>query len=137
MLAGALVVGLLVFTTAVAAGAIGHGHRKAACRRRAVCGFTIHGNIKRLYPGVHRRLKLVVHNPGRRRLTVRRITTRVRGGNAACRARDLHVSAFRGRIRVRPHRSRRIRVKIWMRAGSPTSCEGHVFRLAFRGRATG
>lgn len=136
MLAAALVAAVLALTTAVAAGSIGRNHGKAACHRSTACRFSIHGRIKGLYPGVHKRLKIVVHNRGPRRLTVRAITVRVKGGSAACRARNLHVSAFHGRLRVRAHKSRRVRVRIWMRAGSPTACEGHVFRLAFRGRGT-
>jgi hypothetical protein len=76
----------------------------------------------------------VVHNPGRRTLTVRSITTHVKGASAACRARNLHISTFHGHLRVRAHRSRRVRVRLWMRPDSPPACQGGVFRLAFRGR---
>jgi len=136
VLAAALVAGVLALSTAVAAGSIGHGHRRAACMRGTACGFTLDGQIKGLYPGVHKRLKIVVHNRGSRRLTVRSITTRVRGGSAACRARNLRVSRYRGRLRIRAYTSRRVRVRIWMRRSTPTACQGHVFRLTFRGRGT-
>lgn len=130
VLAAALVAAALAFTTAVATGSVGHGHHKSAGR------FVLHGRISGLYPGVQRKLAIVVHNPGRRRVTVRSITTRVAPASAACKARNLHVSAFRGRLRVRAHRSRRVAVRISMRPDSPTACEGGVFRLSFHGRGT-
>jgi hypothetical protein len=128
LLATALIAGALALTTAVATGAVGHGHRKSPGR------FTLQGHVRRLYPGIHKKLKIVVHNPGRRVLTVRSITTHVRAASAACKARNLHISVFRGRLRVRAHRSRRVKVKIWLRPNSPAACAGGVFRLAFHGR---
>lgn len=129
MIGAALAACALAVTAAVAVGSVGHGHRRAAGR------FTLHGHVSGLYPGVRRRLRIVVHNPGRRPLTVRSITTHVRNASAACKARNLHVSAYRGRLRVRAHRSRRVSVRLWMRPDSPTACQGRVFRLAFHGRA--
>ena len=129
MLAAALVAGALALTTAVATGAVGHGgHRKSAR------GFTLHGHVSGLFPGVSKKLEIVVHNPGARALTVRSITTRVSAATAGCSARNLHVSAFRGHLRVRAHRSRRVAVKLRMRPNSPKACAGGVFRLAFHGR---
>jgi hypothetical protein len=130
MLAAALVAGALALTTAVAAGSVGHGHRKSAGR------FSIHGQVSGLYPGVRERLKIVVRNPGARALTVRSITTRVSGASAGCSARNLRVFAFRGHLRVRAHKSRRVAVRLSMRPDSPKACEGGVFRLAFNGRGT-
>jgi hypothetical protein len=128
MLAAGLAVCVLALTTAVAAASIRH-HQRATTGR-----FILRGHVRRLYPGVHRKLEIVVRNPGRRALTVRSITTHVSAVGAACKARNLHVSTFRGHVRVRALRSRRVSVRIWMRADSPTACQGGVFRLAFQGR---
>jgi hypothetical protein len=129
MLAAALVAGALALTTAVATGSIGHGHHRGSAGR-----FTMHGHVKGLYPGVRKKLRIVVHNPGPRALTVRSITTRVSDASAGCGARSLHVSAFRGHLRVRAHKSRRVAVKLSMRSDSPAACQGGVFRLTFHGR---
>jgi hypothetical protein len=128
MLAAALVAGVVALTTAVATGSVGLSHQGNAGR------FSLHGRVSGLYPGVHRRLRIVVHNPGSRSLTVRSITTKVTGASAGCSAQSLHVSAFRGRLRVRAHRSRRVAVTLRMRSDSPAACEGGAFQLAFQGR---
>jgi hypothetical protein len=128
LLAAALATAALALTVTIATGSIGHRHRRTAAH------FTLHGRVRGLYPGVRKRLKIVVHNPGRRALTVRSITTHVRDASAACKARNLHVSAFHGRLRVRGHRSRRVAVKVRMRRDSPAACQGGIFRLAFHGR---
>ena len=90
-----------------------------------------------LYPGVHRRHVIVVRKRGRRPIIVRSVTTRVRRARSGCPGRYVHVSRFRGRVRVRRHASRRIRVRIWLLRGTPSACQGAVFRLVFRGRASG
>jgi len=126
--ATALAAGALALTTAVATASSGYGHGGTTGR------FTLQGHVHGLYPGVHRRLTIVVHNPGRRALTLRSITTHVSAVSAACKARNLHVSAFHGRLRVPAHGFRRVSVGIWLRADSPKVCQGRVFRLAFQGR---
>lgn len=69
-------------------------------------------------------------------LRPRSVTTRVRDASRACRARNVSVSAYRGRLRIRARGSRRVRVTVLMRADSPSACRGAVFPLAFRGFAT-
>jgi hypothetical protein len=126
----ALAVAAGLFATAAAFGALGASHRRAAA------GFRLSGHVTGLYPGQRKRLVIVVHNRGKRALRVRVITTRVRDASRACRARNLKVASFQGSLRVRAHRSRRVAVRVSMRADSPTACQGAVFRLAFHGRAT-
>jgi hypothetical protein len=126
-LAGLLVAGL---TTATAIGSAGVGRAKSGK------GFSLSGHVTGLYPGQRKRLVIVVHNRGSRALRVRVVTTRVRDASRSCKARNLRVTAFHGSLRVAGHRSRKIAVRASMRADSPTACQGAVFRLAFRGRAT-
>lgn len=128
LFATVLTAGALALTTAVATASSGHGHHGTTAR------FTLRGHVRRLYPGVHRKLKIVVHNPGRHAVTVRSITTHVSAVSPACKARNLHVSAFRGRLRVPARKSRGVFVRVWMRPDSPKACQGGVFRLTFHGR---
>jgi hypothetical protein len=121
---------LVLAAVMVAAAALG------ASGKHGRSGFTIKGRIGGLYPGVHRRLVIVLRNRGRRPIVVRSVTTRVRRARPGCPGRYVHVSRFRGRVRVRGRASRRIRVRIWLVPGTPSACQGAVFRLAFRGRAT-
>jgi len=124
----AMVLAPLVAAGVVRALASGHG--------RPSRGFTLAGHVKGLYPGARRRLVIVVRNRGRRPLRVRSVTTRVRDASAGCSGRNLRVSRFRGRVRVRARRSRRIAVSVRMLPESPAACQGAIFPLVFRGRAT-
>jgi hypothetical protein len=117
-------------TVAAALGAVGSG------RGRVTGGFTLAGHVSGLYPGARRRLLIVVRNRERRPLRVGSVTTRVRDASAACSGRNLHVSRFRGRLRLAGRGSRRIAVRVWMRPESPAAWQGAVFPLVFRGWAT-
>jgi hypothetical protein len=119
-------------TAMAAIGAVGAGPVRATKG-----GFTLAGNIRGLLPGVHRRLVITVHNRGRRPLLVRSISVRiVRAASPGCAAKNLYVSRFRGRLRLRGHATRRIAVRVWMVRNSPSACQGAVFPLVFKGRAT-
>jgi hypothetical protein len=125
---------VLPLITALAAGAaVGATSSGHHAQRRQ---FTLTGHVIGLYPGSHRRLTIVVRNRSRKPLRIRSVITRVRDAGPACRARNLRVSKFRGRLRVRPHRRRRIAVTVWMRPDAPDGCQGARFPLVFRGRAT-
>jgi hypothetical protein len=126
----AIAAAVTALTGAAATGSLGSGHGMAAGE------FTLRGHVRGLYPGARRRLVVVVHNRGRRPLRVRSITARVRSANRACGARNLRVSPFRGRLLVRGRQSRRVAVTVWMLPESPAACQGAVFPLVFRGRAT-
>jgi hypothetical protein len=97
---------------------------------------TLTGHVAGLYPGARRRLTIVVRSRTQRALRIRSVTTRVRDAGPACRRRNLRVSSFRGRLRVRPRRARRIAVTVSMRRDAPNACQGALFPLVFRGRAT-
>jgi hypothetical protein len=120
---------VVAFGAAAAIGALGG-------KSKARSGFRLTGHVTGLYPGEHKRLVIVVRNRGRKALRVRSITTRVRDASRACPRRNLHVPRWRGRLRVKGHRSRRVKVTVWLRADSPSACQGARFRLVFRGRAT-
>lgn len=132
---GAAAVAVLVVATTALAGAAATRPLGKNKRRPAV-SFTLRGHVGGLFPGASRRLVIAVHNRSRRSLRVRSITTRVRDAKRGCRARNLRVSAFRGRLRIGPRRSRRVAVRVRMLPSAPAACQGAVFRLAFRGRAT-
>jgi hypothetical protein len=105
-------------------------------RGRGAATFSLRGHVGGLFPGAEKRLVIAVHNRSRRSLRVRSITTRVRDGKRGCSAGNLRVSAFRGRLRVGAGRSRRVAVRVRMLPTAPAACQGAVFPLAFRGRAT-
>jgi hypothetical protein len=119
-----------VLTGAAAQGSSGSG------RHRVASTFTLRGHVVELYPGARTRLVIAVHNRGRRSVRVRSITTRVRDAKPGCSAKNLRVAAFRGRLRVGAGRWRTVSVSVRMLPTTPVACQGAVFPLAFRGRAT-
>jgi hypothetical protein len=128
----ALAAAAAALTAMAAIGATGAGPARATKG-----GFTLAGHIRGLLPGVRRRLVITVHNRGRHPLMVRSISVRiVRAPSPGCAAKNLHVSRFRGRLRLRGHATRRIAVRIWILRDSPSACQGAVFPLVFKGRAT-
>jgi hypothetical protein len=129
----------LVATTALAALALGAAAAIGALGghpRKATSGFRLAGHVSGLYPGVHKRMVIVVRNRGRKALRVRSITTRVRNAKGGCSRRNLHVSGWRGSLRVKGRSSRHVKVRVWLLPDSPAVCQGALFRLVFRGRAT-
>jgi hypothetical protein len=130
-MAMALAAAAAALTAVAAIGAVGAGPARATKG-----GFTLSGHIRGLLPGIPRHLVITAHNRGRRPLLVRSITVRVRAAGPHCGAKNLHVSRFQGRMRLRGHASRRIAVRVSMLRDSPSACQGAVFPLAFKGRAT-
>jgi hypothetical protein len=119
-----------VLAAGAAVGAVGSG------QHARVRPFTLSGHVSGLYPGARRRLTIVIRNHSRRPLRIRSVTARVRDAGPACRGRNLRISRFRGRLRLRARRARRIAVTVLMRPDAPDACQGARFPLVFRGRAT-
>jgi hypothetical protein len=99
-------------------------------------GFTLSGHVSGFLPGERRLLVITARNRGRTPLLVRSVVTHVHDPSAACSGGNLQVSKFRGRLRLDGRGSRRIVVTVSMSAASPSACQGAVFRLSFKGRAT-
>ena len=131
--ATALLLIVAAATALTGASALGSlGPRGKAARS----GFTIRGHVGGLYPGARKRLTIVVRNRTARPLQVRSIRTRVRAARRSCRARNVRVSPYRGRLLLRPHQWRRVSVRIRMLRSAPQTCQRAVFPLEFHGTAT-
>jgi hypothetical protein len=127
--AAALVVATATVLTSAAA--LGPGHRTTA-----KSGLTIRGHVRGLYPGAHKKVRLVVRNRSRRALQVRSIRTRVRNAGPLCSGKYVRVDRFKGRVRLGPGRWRRVFVRIRMLETAPDACQRAKFPLEFRGTAT-
>jgi hypothetical protein len=125
-------VGLLAvaLTAATAIGSTGVGRGKKGR------GFALSGHVSGLLPGERRQLVITARNRGRTPLLVRSVVTQVHDASAACSGRNLQVSRFRGRLRLKGRGSRRIVVSVWLSTATPSACQGAVFHLSFQGRAT-
>jgi hypothetical protein len=69
-------------------------------------------------------------------MRVRSITATVKAARPGCGARNVRVSRYRGRLRIRAGGTGRIALVARMPRSSPTACQGAVFPLVFRGRAS-
>lgn len=98
-------------------------------------GFGISGSAGGLYPGASRRLRLVVTNRHKFAIVVTSISTTVASHAPGCRASNLKVSKFSGRLTVRARRSASKFVRITLSRAAPDPCQGVVFRLRYSGLA--
>jgi hypothetical protein len=128
--AAALVAAVAALTGASALGSSESNHHRISST------FTLRGHVDGLYPGARVRLLIAVHNRGRRPLRVRSITTRVRDAKPGCSAKNLQIGRYRGRLRVEARHWRNVSVSVRMLPTTPVACQGALFPLAFRGRAT-
>jgi hypothetical protein len=108
-------------------------------------GLRGHGEASGFYPGLHQPLWVRVRNPLDDRVRVRSIRTRVGSAGPGCSSDNLVARHSRGlrqlrrgnwrHVRIPPHGSRRVRVRVWMRPRAPDACQGATFPLRFRIRA--
>jgi hypothetical protein len=97
--------------------------------------FPISGSASGLAPGVERELLLTVGNPFDWSITVTRLTVQVSDSTAVCRASDLQVSDFNGRLVIPRHQERTQAVTMMLRGDSPDSCQEQRWPLSFGGQA--
>jgi hypothetical protein len=114
----------------------GHGIRPlgiAAGHHRAH-KIGVRGHLTGLYPGVRMPLPARVKNRYPFAVKVRSIRTRVRRASPGCPRRAVKVRRYRGHVRVRAHRARRVGLRIRMRPATPDACQGTTFQLRFKAR---
>jgi hypothetical protein len=92
----------------------------------------ITGHITGLYPGAKRRMRVKVRNPHDHAVRLRFVGARVRSMSRQCPRRNLVVRRSRRRLRIPPHRTRRLWLRVLMRAAAPAGCQDAEFRLRFR-----
>jgi len=89
-----------------------------------------------LYPGLRRPLVVRVRNLRGSPTAVRRVRVRVRRASRHCPRRSLRLSRFRGWVRIKAHRTQRLRLRARMAFTAPDRCQGARYRLRVRVRAT-
>jgi hypothetical protein len=100
--------------------------------------FSLRATARRLFPGKRRPLRVRISNPNRFAIKVTRIRVRVKPDRThlSCPP-DQYVrkTRFTKSIRVRPRRSRRVRLAIKLLYSAPDACQGAAFPMRLRGRA--
>ena len=124
---------LALIATLTAAAAIGASGKR---RHDSHPGLALSGHVAGLLPGQRARLTIAVRNRLRRAVHLRSVTTAVRTAARGCAGRNLAVARYVGRLRIGPGRRARVTVSVRMRRDSPDACQGKVFPLVFRGRAS-
>jgi hypothetical protein len=136
----------VVLAIAVASGAAayaalpGNGDGRAALRAHAAASaasaLRISGHVRGLYPGARMGIRLKVRNGSSRWVVVRAIRADVRSGASGCSPDNLStVPKELTYPRIRPHKTRRVGIRIRMWKKTPDACQGVTFPLRYKVRA--
>lgn len=101
---------------------------------RAIKSFTISGTMQGLYPGANLPLVLIVANPQSVTIKVTAISTTV-SGSSSCPGRNVAVSPYTGRLKVRRRSVSRVTVQVTMARSALDACQGNTFVFHYIGTA--
>jgi hypothetical protein len=93
------------------------------------------GHARGLYPGRVGPLRVHLDNLGQRPQIVGSVWATVGNAGPRCSARNISVSAYRGRLRIPPRGRRWISLTIAMRPNAANTCQLAVFPLTFHAGA--
>jgi hypothetical protein len=136
-----LLVLLALASGGVAYAALAQGHHGTAAKpaqasHAGASDVRVSGHVSGLFPGARKGLRLEVRNGSRRWAVVRAIRADVAAGATGCPPRYLStVAKDLAYPRIRPHKTRRIGVRVRMWPAAPDACQGVKFPLRFRIRA--
>jgi hypothetical protein len=121
---------------ALSDGRDGNAAKPAEASHASASAIRVSGHVNGLFPGARKGLRLKMRNGSRRWAVVRAVKADVTAGTVGCPPRYLStVPKDLGSPRIRPHKTRRIGVRIRMWPGAPDSCQGVRFPLRFKLRA--
>jgi hypothetical protein len=121
---------------ALSDGRDGNAARPAKASYASASDVRVSGHVKGLFPGARKGLRLKVRNGSRRWAIVRAVKADVTSGAGDCSPRYLSTVPKNLRYpRIRPHKTRRIGVRIRMWPGAPDACQGVRLPLRFKVRA--
>jgi hypothetical protein len=93
----------------------------------------VSGHVLGLYPEARRWIGVVIRNRSSRRALVRAVRADVVRGAPGCSRDNLATAPKHLRHpRIRPHRSRRTRIRVRMLGRAPDACQGVRFPLRFK-----
>lgn len=96
---------------------------------------SIAGSVAGLYPGGTLPLVLTVTNPGAGAITVTSIGTVVGKTSNLCRASNIHVTKFSGKLLVPATGKATTTVEVLMAHSAPNACQGAIFPFRYHGSA--
>ena len=107
-----------------------------AAGHTATAAFSISGSMKGLFPGTSRPLVLIVSNPLKSAIDVTSIKTTVGAASNSCRASNVKVSSFAGKLLVHAGGKAKVTVHVTMARAAPNACQGKLFPFHYSGSAT-
>jgi hypothetical protein len=129
----ASVVALALASAAFAAIGGGTAHHRSASSKP---GLKVSGHIDGLYPGAVKPLPVKLKSNYPFPIRVRSVRARISDGGFGCPKEKLAVTRWTGLLRVRPHSSRHIALQAALSPSALNACQGAVFPLRFKARAT-
>jgi hypothetical protein len=119
----------------VAYAALSDGHRDGPGLATA-SHLRVSGHVEGLYPGARKGLRLELRNGSRHWTVVRAVSAAVTDGSPGCSPRFLStVPRDLKHPRIRPHKTRRLGIRVRMWPGAPDACQGATFPVRFKVRA--
>jgi hypothetical protein len=99
-------------------------------------GLKVSGRVEGLYPGAVQPLPVRVRSRYPYPIRIRQVHAKVSDANFGCPKEKLSVTSWRGRVKVRPGRSRLIPLQVLLSPTALDPCQGATFPLKFKARAT-
>ena len=128
VLIAVLAIGVMTFALA----APGSSAKKAHTRP------TAKGSITNLWPGAVKKMTITVKNPYPKAIVVKKIAAKVGTGTGSfgtCAASVLRVKVWKGKVTIKPRKTKRFLLVATMLASAPNSCQGTRFPLTYTVKA--
>jgi hypothetical protein len=97
--------------------------------------FRVRGNVKGLYPGHVKKMRLRVRNPFDFAIRIHEVRARARRPFVGCPAKAVKIRRWHGNLKIAPHSRRIVNVRIRMKRWAPNACQGARFPIRYRGEA--
>ena len=95
----------------------------------------IKGHVKGLYPGAQKTLRARARNKAPYAVALRSVKAKVKKAGPGCPRKAVSTKPSKGQRTIPAHRSRRIEIRVKMKASAPDACQNATFRIRFRARA--
>jgi hypothetical protein len=112
-------------------GSFGH-HRRSSPK----AGLKVSGHVGGLYPGAIKPFRVRVKSDYPFPIRVRSLRAVIFDAALGCSRSELSVTSFSGRLTLAPHGSRRLNLLASMSPSAMNACQGAVFPLRFKARAS-
>jgi hypothetical protein len=139
LLAFVVLLAVPLFGLAAYAGVIHHDRSSRGASgpvARASNAVRLGGHATGLYPGGTRPLRVRLENPAPWPVSVQSVQVLADDASRRCGAENVSVGSYRGDLRIPARRRRFVLLRISMRRGAASACQGATFPLSYRARVS-